>query len=132
MSRRGAMLVEAIIAAALVGVAMFGIAQLLAIAVRQELALDQRRLAAQEAANGLEKMGSLSWSEIRAEKPPEVTLSDAARTRLPAGHARCELEISPGPPMGMRILSEVSWRNRAGETESVRLIAWRFSAEPIP
>ncbi len=126
------MLLEVLIAASLVAVAMIAVAQLLAVAAQQELAIERRRLGAQEAANSLEQTMALTWEDVTQERLQELKLSEESQQRLPDGRLACELESSADPLPSKRIVADVSWRNRSGDRERVRLTAWRFQSEKKP
>ena len=132
MKRRGALLIEAGIAAALVAVAMVAVAQLLAVSAVQERALDQRRVAAQEAANVLETVLVRPWEELTAEQFKELKLSAEAMKRLPDGQMQCDVDLLSEQPPVKKLVAEASWRNQAGERERVRLCAWKFRSEEQP
>ena len=132
MRRRGSVLLEVSLAAGIVAMAMIAIAQLLAVAAQQERAIEQRRVAAQEAANALEQLLARPWSDLIPERLADVTLSENSIERLPSGQLICALEESTERPSSKRITATVSWQNRGGQEERVRFSAWRFQQEATP
>src|SRR5688572_24094025 len=114
MRRRGSLLVEVAVAASLVVIALIGVAQLVIVSGRQVRVLDQRRYAAQIAANALERVLARSWNEVTAERLSELSLSADDLHRLPEGQLKWELELSSEQPPTKRINAEISWRNMAG------------------
>jgi hypothetical protein len=132
MRRRGGILLEVSIATALAAVVMIAVSQLLAVAAKQERTIDWRRLAAQEAANSLERVLTSPWDDVTPERLKAWSLSTDAAERLPAGTLTWEVELTPETPAAKRITAEVSWSHGAGDRERVRLSAWRFQPEKRP
>lgn len=132
MPRRGSILIEVSIAAGLVAVAMIAVAQLLAVAARQDRALEQRQLAAQEAANSLEQILARPWDELTPEWLQNLSLSSESRRLLPDGRLVCEMETVAEEPSSKRIVATVSWQVNADQRNQLQLTAWRFRSGAKP
>lgn len=132
MKRRGGLMLEAAIAAALVAVAMVAVAQLLAVSAMQERALEQRRVATQEAANALESILIRRWADLTSEQFAGMKLPEAALVRLSDGEIHCAVELLDEQPPAKKIVADVSWRNQSGDRERVQLCTWKFKTEDVP
>jgi hypothetical protein len=132
MKRRGSLLVEVSVAAGLVAIALIAVAQLVIVSAKQERVLDQRQIAAQEAANALERVLGRSWNDVTAERLSELSLGVDDLHRLPDGKLKCEMELLSEQPPTKKITAQVSWRNQAGGRDHVQLSAWKFPVERQP
>lgn len=132
MKRRGALLIEATIAVGLVAMAMIAVAQLLAISAQQERRIEQRHVAAQEAANALETALVRTWEDLTSERLSEIALPAAATSRLADGQLRLNVDLLDEQPVAKKLIAEVSWKSPTGERDLVRLCAWKFQLETQP
>jgi Tfp pilus assembly protein PilV len=137
MRRRGITVLELMIAILVTGVVLGGIAQLLAAVASQRRESERRLAAIHEAANQMERLAQLSWSELTQEGTAGWELTAEAAAALPAGTLAVDVsEVEAGgedPAHARRVEVEVAWRNTAGATvEPVRLVAWRFAEEDGP
>jgi prepilin-type N-terminal cleavage/methylation domain-containing protein len=96
-------------------------------------ASDQRRqvfaqlTATQEAANLLERVEALAWSDLTAASAAKLQLSDQARQTLPDPRVEILVDEPSGTPPARRVAASVRWRPQPGEPErEVRLVAWRY------
>jgi type II secretory pathway pseudopilin PulG len=133
MRRRGVTILELSIAIILVGAVLAGIAQLLSAVSAQQRESERRLAALHEAANQMERLATLAWSELTSEGMGPRELSPEAAAALPQGSLRILVTDAAGGAdsiEGKRVSVEVAWRNSAGrEVKPVRLAAWRFAAE---
>ena len=132
MRRHGSVLLEVSVAAGLVAVAMIAVAQLLAVAARQDRSIEQRQLAAQEAANSLEQVLARPWNELNSEWLQSLSLTPQSRRLLPDGQLVCELETLAEEPAVKRVVATVSWKANVHERNQLQLTAWRFQSESTP
>lgn len=143
--RRGVTIVELSVAILLAGVVLAGVGQLLAVTAAQQREGHRRLTAMHEAANHMERLAALPWSDLTPERAAEFRLSDEAVSALPgailtvrvreAETAGSEQEADdPLAALAARRLEvAVTWRNAAGrQVDPVRLTAWRFSPEGAP
>jgi Tfp pilus assembly protein PilV len=132
MRRHGSTLIEVSIAAGLVAVAMIAVAQLIAVAARQDRSIEQRQLAAQEAANSLELVLARPWNEVNSEWLQSLTLSPESQRILPDGKLVCELQTLAEEPAVKKVVATVSWNATAHERKQLKLCTWRFQSERAP
>lgn len=132
MRRHGSTLIEVSIAAGLVAVAMIAVAQLLAVAARQDRSIEHRQLAAQEAANSLELVLARPWNELNSEWLQSLSLSPQSERLLPDGKLVCELETLAEEPAVKKVVTTVTWKATAHERNQLKLCAWRFQSERTP
>jgi len=132
MRRHGSTLLEVSIAAGLVAVAMIAVAQLLAVAARQDRSIEQRQLAAQEAANSLELVLARPWNDLNAEWLQGLSLSPQAQRLLPDGQLVCELETPGEEPAVKKVVATVTWKATGHDRHQLKLCAWRFQSGRSP
>jgi hypothetical protein len=134
--RRGTTLIEAIMAVTLLaaGLAMTG--QVLYTTSRLRRDNERRGCALQEAANALEQLRAMPWSELAADEPPQLELSPAGARQLPGGKLALRIVDEPAEtasPLTKRLEVDVSWRPLGGQASStVSASSWRFSGEDQP
>jgi prepilin-type N-terminal cleavage/methylation domain-containing protein len=124
--RRGYMLLEMIVAAAIMGVLLTVSLQLLtALGVQRRDA--QRRLAAAvEVGNLLERIAARPWDEITSEKVAGEKISDAVRGRLPGAELKIDVKTTK-EPNAKRICVSLAWRDRGGQQlPPVQVATWRW------
>lgn len=130
--RRGATLLEAVVAIALLGTAFVLGAQALAWTSAQRRLTDDRQLAMQEAVNCLERLRRLEWNELTNERLSAIDLSPAAKQRLTAGRVKIAREADIADPPGSRFRVEVQWKSRYGVPLNVAFTTWRYRREVQP
>ena len=133
--RSGAVLLECIVAFGLLAVMATVCVQMLSLTSAGQRATERRAIALQEAANIMERVTAVSWSEISTERLGEVHLAPDVIRILP--DATLELSVEPSVddgPAGKHISLAIRWKNPAGDPESpVRLDYWAFqSREATP
>jgi Tfp pilus assembly protein PilV len=138
MRRSGITILELTIALLLVGVVLGGLAQLLAAVASQRRESERRMAAIHEAANQMERLAVLSWSDLNSENTAPWKLSEEAADVLPSGALAIEVSdvelTGEGAALpARRVTVEVAWQNSAGAMVApVRLVAWRFPQEEEP
>jgi len=131
--RRGISLVETGVALVVVAAAGLALAQLVALAARQQRAAEVRLLAIQEAANQAERVALLEWEAVAPGTltgwKPSAELSEKARQ--PA--CRMAVAEEAGPPAARRIVLQVDWQNAVGQrVDPVEVTVWKFRREASP
>lgn len=126
-SRRAAVLLEVMVAVALLA-AMFSVClQALTAMARQRQVIARRACAVQEAANLLEQWTVRDWAAVTPEAVQSLDLSDEAKRMLPAGRLQVEVVPAGNGPDAKRITVVVRWQNRPGQQPApVRLSAWVY------
>lgn len=125
-SRRGVSLLE-------IGTAGILLAAMLAVSVQffgataaQRQAMQARRMAAQEAANVMERVCSRPLGKLTPESLGNMELSADMQARLLEGTLK--IEVAEAEELaGKQITVVVGWLNRADRSDrSVRLVAWKY------
>jgi hypothetical protein len=115
-----------------IGVAILmvvAVAQLVAVIASQRRIAEQTRLATREAANAMEHLLSVSWTELNPDAPPEVTVSAAAADRLDDPRLSVAITAGEADVSVKQIDVRIDWLNRGGQRgDPVRLVAWRHAA----
>jgi hypothetical protein len=121
---------ELLVALFVMTTALVALVQLLAVTAGQRRLLEQRRIALQEVANQAERMASVPWDEITAEKLASWEPSANLQAALPQAKCTAEILDEDGPPAARRIRLSVTWPNAAGQmVDPVSLATWRFATE---
>jgi type II secretory pathway pseudopilin PulG len=127
--RRGATLLEVVIAVGLLAAAMSLSLQVLTLVAAARRSYQRRLVATEEAANCLERLRLLPSSELNNELAGQMQLPAEALNQLPGGELQVRISDHARPVSGKRIAVQVRWRHRSGEYEApVRLTAWRWEA----
>lgn len=131
MKRRGYTILEALVAAILLGAAGVVAIHMLVATTASGHKTELRRLATREAANVMERVMALPDDQLTPEAVGRLALSPQAEKALPGAKlaVRLDPQADPGPP-ATRVTVELVWKSHAGEPASpLRLLAWRFSPE---
>lgn len=116
-------LVAGVLLAALLGLG----AQMIHAQGRQQRLLRQRLVAAEEAANLMERLTARPWSRLTAEAVADLQLSPEARLVLPEARVEIQIVEQAKPVVGKRIVVFLRWPEHNGRSqESVRLAAWKY------
>lgn len=127
-ARRGAMLLEVMVATALLAVIVSICLKTLTAMGRQQMALDRRAYATEVANNLLERLSGYDGSALTPAIAAAVQLPEAAAQRLPA--PRLEVRITPREsPEAKQITVIIRWRPEGSQQQlrPVRLTTWVYS-----
>lgn len=126
-ARQGMTLLEVVVAAGILTATTGVLASGVALAWRQQAALDAR-LAAQEIAQTvMDRVTAAPWEEIGPELATRWGLSEQARTAHPFRELRLSVEDVAGPPAGKKVTVEVQWSAAPNRPPGeVRLVSWVF------
>ena len=84
-------------------------------------------VAAQEAANVMERLAAVAWDDLPKQSGGQFPLSAQTRKSLPEGRVEIKVSDMSGPPPARRVIATVSWRPLPNEPErEARLVAWRY------
>ncbi len=125
--RTGSLLLEASLSVMVLTVALVGVAQLLAVAARQNREARWRAVATRELANVMERAMALSWEEMSDQRLAELQLSAEVDDALPAARLVKQLSSVEQPRPAKRLRLTIQYRNAAGRSiDPIALVAWKF------
>ncbi|MGW8256392.1 MAG: type IV pilus modification PilV family protein [Thermoguttaceae bacterium] len=128
MTRRGMLLLELIVAAVLLSAFATVCVHYFAVAAVQRRVLVQRQTALQEAANVMEQLASLAWSDLTAERVSKISLAPEIQKYLPEAALKIELAEEKAGPPAKRITVLIRWKAQNNLwLQPVRLVAWRYA-----
>lgn len=129
MARRGIILMELVVAGALLGTLLVVCLQLIGAAAAHRRTVDQRQLAVVEVGNVMERLAARPWTELT----PQVAvpqLSPPVRNRLPNAELKVEVTTSAAEPGAKRIIVSLRWQDRAGQfVQPVKVVTWRWKGK---
>lgn len=124
---RGMTLVETTCAIFILGVATTAVVHMVSTIAMQRRLADRQMLAVEEAANLMEGVFSMPWSEVTDEKLADLSLSDTLQKQSGNPALSVSARHHPGPPASKEIRISVDWAEPGGgRSKPVRLIAWRY------
>ena len=130
MNRRGAMLLETIVAGIVLGMLLTVSLQLLSAASAQRRAADQRRCAIRELDNIMERVTARPWTELTDALAKQEKLSSAAVQELPDAELKLEIVAEAKESNAKRITASLRWRDRADNfIVPLQLTTWRYKTE---
>lgn len=124
--RRGSLLLETAMSALMLMIAMTIIVQVVASVANSRRNWDRRMIAANEAANQIERLSARPFDALAAGAVEGLSLSPEART-LPGAELKADVvaDDAAGGPGSKRISLRLRWRNGAGDWNApVRLTTW--------
>ncbi len=125
--RRGSLLLEMSIAAAMLSVAMAMTVKVLGYSGQQRRSAEQRQRALLEAGNLMERITAMPFDEVTAERVRRLSIARTVAESLPGAELAVEVkEERPGPDRSSRrVAVRLRWKGRSGEWEApVRLTTW--------
>jgi Tfp pilus assembly protein PilV len=130
---RGATLLESMVALSVLTMAFTLGAQMLGWSATQRRLTDERHMAMQEAANCLERVRLLKWSELTEQRLAEIELSAEAHRLLRSPRLDIRAAAARGELEERRIEVRITWHTRREQTPlRVQLVTWRYPAEVPP
>jgi len=123
--RRGATLLEAVVAGALLAAGTSIVLTMLVAASRERRALDSHRFAIQQAENLLARLCAQPFDALTPERVEQIRLAAPRHSASSGDQVQVELVSQPGPPESKRIAVIVAWRTASGQPgKSLRLTSW--------
>jgi hypothetical protein len=125
-ARRGAILLETAMSALMLMIAMTIIVQVVASVAHARRNWDRRMIAANEAANQIERLSARPFDALAVGPVAGLSLSPEARS-LPGAELKANVEADEptGGPASKRITVQLRWRDAANAwTAPVRLTTW--------
>ncbi len=127
---RGFTLTETTVAMFILAAAIVAVAQLMAAVAKHRITAERETVARQEAANLMERVFAMPWTELTEEHVASLQLSETCQQRLPNPQLNISVESAAGTPAGRQIRVELTWRDSSGQyRRSASLTAWRYAAE---
>ena len=131
--RRGYMLLEISVSAAILAVMASLVAQSLLAHHRQQQSIHWREAAIIEAGNLMERAAALPEDELALSALEALPVGESLQQRTPPAVVRWQLETPVGDPSARRITLEIRLPGKPGtESRPVQLTAWRHTASPHP
>lgn len=127
--RTGFLLLEAIVAAALLAVLLGVSLRVLGATAVQRRGVEKRVVALQEAAGAMERARALAWDELTLERLEEIAISPEAEPILSGASVRWTVEDSTSQPATRHVVVEITWQSPAGPTAPVRLNYWAYAPQ---
>jgi prepilin-type N-terminal cleavage/methylation domain-containing protein len=130
IKRRGLSLIEVSAAIVLLGALATIVMQSLEWTLVERREAERREIALVEAGNAMERLAAANWESLAPRASAEEPLSAIAKEMLPGGRLTTEVKAAGDDPAARRIVVEVRWLNRAGETDQpVRLTTWVYKGQ---
>jgi hypothetical protein len=125
MTRRGMMMLEAIVAGTLLGALLVVCLQLLSAAAAQRHAADQRQCATQMLANVMEQLAARPWDELTSGTVARENIS--VGDQLPGAELKMEVVAESKEPGAKRITATIRWQDRSGRLVApLKLTTWKY------
>lgn len=125
-SRRGIMLLEVMVAAAVLGGLLAVCLQLVSAAAAQRRAAQQRAAALIELGNVMERLAVRPWSELAAAAAAEKLPPDLAAA-LPGATLQVAVATPAAEPGARQISAVLRWEDYNGQPVApLRLTTWRY------
>jgi hypothetical protein len=125
--RRGSMLLEAVVSAALLGTLFVTIGQVVVLLQRQTELADRHYVAQQTLENLLEEFTHRPWSEITSARIEQLELPPWVVSKLPRALLQGEVTEEAEPVAAKRITLRLGWRNGpAGASRPLILTTWIY------
>jgi hypothetical protein len=129
---RGAFLLEAAVAGALVAVLLTITLRLLGIAAIERRAAEKRAIAIEEVAGAVERARALDWEETTQDRLAKISVSPALPNLLPGAKLSWSLETSADGPPAKIVRAELTWNGPTAGTTPARLSYWVFAPAAGP
>jgi prepilin-type N-terminal cleavage/methylation domain-containing protein len=128
---RGFTLIELTAAGAILATLVAVLMPLFGAIAGQRQSLRARQAAAQEAANVMERLASLSWDDLTTRQVDAARLSDEAQQALPGGELKVKMTRPAGTPEAKQLTVEIRWQAEPSRSlQTVRLVAWKYRKGP--
>jgi type II secretory pathway pseudopilin PulG len=120
-------LLETSVALGLAGALLAISMQMFTVAARQQASEERRRAAVREAANAVERLGTVAYDDLTPERLDRLGAALALEDTLPGATLKFDVEPAEGPPAGKRIVVTVGWTDTGGPIPPpVTLVRWRY------
>jgi hypothetical protein len=127
--RRGAFLLEAAVAGAMLAILLTLSLRLMTVAANERRTSEKRAIAIEQLASMVERARMLGWQKTNAQQLADLALPSSLENLLPGAALRWEVEeVNSGPPAKM-VRAELRWQSpTAGAAPlTTRLTYWTFA-----
>lgn len=130
MTRRGSLLLETLVAGAILGTLLAVCVALLSAAAQHRLVAEQRQRAIVELGNLMERVAARPWAELTESALAAEKISPEAAEELPGAELKIELFADPKMPDAKRITASLRWQDPSGQMRRpLAMTAWRYHVE---
>ncbi|MGC8642592.1 MAG: hypothetical protein ACP5XB_22270 [Isosphaeraceae bacterium] len=132
-ARRGSLLVELALSAAMLMIAMGLTVKVLGWVGVQRRNWERRQIAVQEAANVMERLTARPFESVTPESTRDIPLSARARQSLPGVELKVDVRENDraGGAGSKRVAIALRWQGRSGEWDApVHLTSWIYRGRP--
>ena len=127
-SRSGSLLVELMVAGALLGVVTATVIPTLGWLIRQRKFNQERQAAILEVGNLMERLTVLDWDELTSSRAEQFQLSESLQSQL--SEPRLTVVVDTEVDAAKRVLIQLTWQIGPGRASPpVRLAAWVYRKE---
>ena len=127
ITRRGTMILELVVAGALLGTLLVVCLEMFSAAAAQRRAADQRNCAVLELGNVMERVAARPWAELTTSAVARERLSPSAAGQLPAAELKIEVSTPPAEPAAKQITAALRWEDRSRRLVApLRLTTWKY------
>lgn len=132
--RRAISIPEVLAAAAVVGVLIAFVSQMLIATATQQQKAERRALAAHELSNVTERIAMLTYAETTLERLAVIGLSPTVAATLPDAELAFDIDEADEDIPAKRVTIAIAWANGKDETtRPLQLIVWKHQhAEAAP
>jgi Tfp pilus assembly protein PilV len=127
LDRRGATVLEAMVAAVVFVAGSSVVATMVVAAAQQRRGVENHRFAIQHAENLLARLAAQPFDSLTAERAEQIRLALPDHPALNKDQMRVELTSEAGPPESKRIVVVAAWQTPSGQpARSLRLTTWIY------
>lgn len=127
-SRSGSLMIELMVAGALLGVVTATVIPTLGWLIRQRKFNQERQAAVLEVGNLMERLTVLEWDELTSERAEQFQLSEPLENQL--AEPRLTVAVDAEDDAAKRVLIQLSWQIGPGRAAPpVRLAAWVYKKD---
>jgi Tfp pilus assembly protein PilE len=128
-SRSGALLVELMVAGALLGALTATVIPTLGWIARQRQFSRERQAAILEVGNIMERLTALEWDELTPQRAVQIQLSEPVQSQL--SEPRLTVTVETEEDAAKRVLIQLAWQIGPDRVAPpVRLAAWVYRRQP--
>jgi hypothetical protein len=124
--RRGAVILELIVATAMLGALLTVCLKLCSVTTAQRRAAEEQQCASLELANVMERVAERPWNQLTTAALATEHISAPAGAQLPGAELKIEVSAPAGQPEAKRLTATLRWPDRDGRTKPLALTMWKY------